>query len=193
MKTLSKYRPLILSLLMLMPTIGLAESAQDETIRAILEVEETTQSLMKKKGDKVDMSTPLSSLVFLKKALDEEDYEAAGAFLDMRYLPEEIAEFETRELLLQLRYVWGRQEILDINTISDHIDGHRDDGLPDYREQIGTVHISSGAIPSAYRMAKAPGYGKYLTPLSPGFLRCGTNWATTTELNTSLISCQNSV
>jgi MscS family membrane protein len=145
MTTLHKYS--LLLLLTLLPAIVLAQNGNDGTIREILEVEETTESLMKMKGDKVDMSTPLSSLVFLKKALDEEDYEAAGEFLDTRYLPEEIAELETQELLLQLRYVWGRQEILDINTISDDAEGHQEDGLPDYRDQIGTVEISSGAVP----------------------------------------------
>ncbi|MCX2979713.1 mechanosensitive ion channel [Halieaceae bacterium IMCC14734] len=146
MKTLRKC---LLMFLVLSPAVVMAQATpqKDANIRNILENEESSDIVIQQKGDKLDMSTPLSSLVFLKKALDEEDFAVAGTFLDMRYLPPEVAELDTRDLLLQLRYVWGRQEILDINTISDNVEGHRGDGLPDYRDQIGTIETSDGAVP----------------------------------------------
>lgn len=146
MKSLSKY---LLLLMVFLPVVAMAQAKQpkEANIRNLLANEETSEKVLEQKGDTLDMSTPLSSLVFLKKALDEEEYDVAGRFLDMRYLPKEVARLDTRELLLQLRYVWGRQEILDINTISDDPEGHQQDGLPDYRDQIGTVEISSGPVP----------------------------------------------
>lgn len=133
--------------------------AQEEVGASIREVRESQQAIEhvlegQVQGQALDMSTPLSSLLLLREALQSEDYQRAGEFLDMRYLPPELEGMDPGELLQQLRYVWARQEILNIETISDHPDGHLDDGLPSYRDQIGEVELKGGVV--AITMQRVP-------------------------------------
>ena len=65
----------------------------------------------------------------------------------MRYLPKEMAGLDATELLDHLRYVWSRQEILDISRISDHPEGHVNDGLPDFRDEIGRIELKGAEVP----------------------------------------------
>jgi MscS family membrane protein len=93
------------------------------------------------------MSTPLTAMLGLREALRAKDLEKAGEFLDRRYLPEDMEKFTDQQLLKALGYVWGRQNIIDITTLSDEPGGHLDDGLPSYREQIGSIALSTEEIP----------------------------------------------
>jgi MscS family membrane protein len=131
--------------------LAMAQMAPDEaSMRDLIEAEDRMQEVVEGRaaeGVRPDMSSPLSALLLLKEALDAEDFIAAAGFLDTRYLPPELEGKQATELLQQLRYVWSRQEILDINLVSDHPEGYQDDGLPAYRDQIGTVELSSGPVP----------------------------------------------
>ena len=138
-------------LLLLLSSWCLAQDEPEDTsVREILEQEEAVEEVieeMEAEGEVLDMSTPLSSLLLLRQALEKEDYELAGQFLDMRYLPPELEGMEAIELLQQLRYVWGQKELLNVLTISDHSEGHQQDGLPAYRDKIGEVELRSGTVP----------------------------------------------
>jgi MscS family membrane protein len=121
---------------------------KEASIREVRASQQAMEELIQEQATDgpLDMSTPLSSLLLLKAALDEEDYQRAGEFLDMRYLPPELDGMDAGELLQQLRYVWARQEILNIEKISDHPEGNLNDELPSYRDQIGEVELKDGPV-----------------------------------------------
>lgn len=83
----------------------------------------------------------------LRAAINAADFEAAGEFLDRRYLPEELEQYSNEQMIRALAYVWGQQNVININDISDSPEGNLNDGLPSYRDQVGSVTISSGTIP----------------------------------------------
>jgi len=124
----------------------------DVSARELLEASQSTDVLLKEKelsdAEGIEMqSTPLNALLGLRKALDEKNYEKAAEFLDRRYLPQEMEKYTTEQLITALSYVFSRQNILSMADLSDHPEGNLKDGLPKYREQIGTVTISTGDIP----------------------------------------------
>lgn len=145
----------LLLLLILAPRLAWSqpESAQpDVSARELIEKAQKTEQLIEEKEssdpDSIDaQSTPLAAMLGLRDAMQKKDYEAAGAFLDRRYLEEDLAEFSDVQLIRALSYVWNRQNITDISHVSDQPEGKLNDGLPDYRDRIGTVVLSTGEIP----------------------------------------------
>ena len=125
---------------------------QDLSAREVLEGQQATEQLLEEKeqsdsdGSTV-RSTPLNALLNLREAVAGNDYEKAGEFLDRRYLPEEMEQYSDEDLIKALGYVWDQQNIVNYADISDDPGGNRKDGLPSYREQIGTITISTGDIP----------------------------------------------
>ncbi len=143
-----------LAVCLLLSTPGWAQgSAQPDTsMREILKSSEEADRLIdeREQSDPKAINaraTPLDSLLGLREAMKRNDFKTAGEFLDMRYLPEELDEYSPEQLVEAFGYVWGRQNIIDISSVSDDPEGHLGDGLPSYRDQIGTVTISTGEIP----------------------------------------------
>ena len=121
-------------------------------MRELIETQQAVEKLTEEqqdteRGSIAPESTPLSSLLAVREALRERDYTRAGDFLDMRYLPEELSEHTPEQLVQALALVWGQQNIIDISALSDDPRGNLEDGLPSYRDLVGTVTISSGEIP----------------------------------------------
>lgn len=129
------------------------EPAQATTsMRELLESDQEAQRIIEERArsgpDAIDIqATPLSTVLGLRDAIQRSNYADAAKFLDLRYLPEELAEYTPEQLVQALSYVWGQQNIFDISTISDEPQGHLDDGLPSYRDRIGSVTISTGTVP----------------------------------------------
>ena len=124
----------------------------DVSARELIENTEATEQLLEEKEETDprsihEQSTPLASMFGLRTAMRNKDYESAGKFLDRRYLPEDLAQYSDEALIKALTYVWGRQNIIDITSLSDIPEGHLDDGLPSYRDQVGSVVLSSGEVP----------------------------------------------
>jgi MscS family membrane protein len=127
-------------------------AGQDTSMRELIEKEQAVEEFIEKqqntdRGDIVAESTPLSSMLAVREALRERDYTKAGQYLDMRYLPEELSGHTPEELVQELALVWNQQNIIDISALSDDPRGNMEDGLPSYRDLVGTVTISSGEIP----------------------------------------------
>ena len=140
--------------LLLYVPLGLAQDAAqpDVSAREILEANKAAAELVEEKEQSEAqgieaLSTPLNAMLGLRKAMSNQDHEKAAEFLDRRYLPEEMEQYSTEDLLTALSYVFGQQNIINLAEISDHPEGNLQDGLPKYREQIGTVTISTGDIP----------------------------------------------
>jgi MscS family membrane protein len=133
----------------------------DASIREILESEQEVERLLEEKEQSDPKAinartTPLSSLLGLREAMKRANFEEAGDFLDMRYLPEELDDYSPEDLVQALSYVWAQQNIINISSLSDDPLGHLDDGLPSYRDQIGTVSISTGEIPIFFQRVPGP-------------------------------------
>ncbi len=139
-------------------------------MRKIIEAEQEVERLLEEKeqSDPKSMNvgtTPLSSMLALHEAMKKTDFDTAGEFLDMRYLPEELDQYTAEALIQALSYVWSKQNIINITSLSDDPKGHLDDGLPSYRDQVGSVTISTGEIP-VYLQRVPDGQGGKIWKLS---------------------------
>ena len=141
-----------LALLCSAPAGSQQEVTPDISARELLEADKAAEQLVEEKQETdaegiESLSTPLNALLGLRKAVQAGDNEKVGQFLDRRFLPEEMEQFSSEQLINALGYVFRRQNILNLAEISDQPEGNLDDGLPRYREQIGTVTLSTGEVP----------------------------------------------
>lgn len=126
-------------------------SQDTPTVREIVEGEAKSEALAREvvalsKTGGLNRRTPRSALVFLSTLLDAGDIEQAAEFLDMRYLPKGIKVEDGPELMIQLRYIFSRHLWVDIVSLSDQPEGHSNDGLPNYRDSLGTIETSNGPV-----------------------------------------------
>lgn len=91
--------------------------------------------------------TPLATLIGLRDAMRAKDYAAAGEYLDRRYIDEKVGDFSDETLIKAITYVWNRQNITDVTSVSDRPEGDLTDGLPEYRDQIGSVRLRDEEVP----------------------------------------------
>jgi MscS family membrane protein len=121
------------------------------TIKDIADSEQRSEALAatvtKQPQIAVPGRTPLSSTLSLVEALQDRDPERALPFVDLRYLTEPAAAVEPEELVRQLVIIWRQQRILDLSTVSNQPEGHQDDGLPNYRDLLGTLRSADGDVP----------------------------------------------
>ncbi|MBN7797918.1 mechanosensitive ion channel family protein [Parahaliea mediterranea] len=141
---------LLASLLACLPAA--AQEGEDRNIREIIEAEHQARKLAEEKTDEApgsleSMSTPLDSILGLREALLANDFQRAGQFLDMRYLPEAVEAYEPATLVRALSNVWRQQNIVDLSALSDSPEGNLNDGLPRYRDLLGHVTTSTGDVP----------------------------------------------
>ena len=128
------------------------EVQPETSMREILEAEEQAEQLVHEKEESTPRGqltgrTPLEAMLLMREATKAQDWDRAAEFLDTRYLPEELEQWEPRELLKPLGSGDGQQTNLNSTTLSDDPQGTLEDGLPSYRDQIGVVIISSGEVP----------------------------------------------
>ena len=89
-------------------------------------------------ADDYDRGVPRSSVKGFFRATRDGDYETAARYLDLRYIPKGMSQ-EGPELARQLKFVLDRTMWIDLDTLSDHPKGHRQDGLPSYRDSLGRL------------------------------------------------------
>jgi MscS family membrane protein len=124
----------------------------DASIRDLIEVEQQSDKILEaveKSGSNGagDESTPLKTLAALRQALDDRDYQRAGEFLDMRYLPDDVEIYSGDQLMRALVHIFKQQNIINLAQVSDLPEGDLNDDLPGYRDQIGTVTLVEETIP----------------------------------------------
>ena len=128
---------------------ALAETSA--TVKQVVELESKAEEISQQadlEKEKIRVgSTPLSTLMAIQDAMEDNDIKAAAQFVDMRYLPKHIADEGAEELLRKLGIIWRQQKLIDISTISHEEGGFRDDGLPSYRDLIGKLDYSGGKVP----------------------------------------------
>ncbi len=144
---------LIILLTLSFGTLTQAQEEQtDASMRELLEAEAKAEQILEEKSQSdpegiSSLKTPLTAMLGLREAMQQSDYTKAGEFLDTRFIPDDVAEYEPKALVQALAFVWAQQNIVDLESLSDDPKGHLDDGLPSYRDQIGTITISTGEVP----------------------------------------------
>ena len=97
--------------------------------------------------DEFNRSTPRSSLISLSVAIREKNYERAANYLDLRNLPFSLDnELDGGELVRKLEIVAKRAMVIDLEDLSDDPLGHKDDGMPAYRDRITTMKTKAGNV-----------------------------------------------
>ncbi|MFV2058754.1 MAG: mechanosensitive ion channel family protein, partial [Thiohalomonadales bacterium] len=96
--------------------------------------------------DKYNRGTPLSSVLGLSKALKAGDFKLATNYLDMRNLPQDIAEEGGAELARKLLVIAERSFWFDVNSINNTPQGAQKDELPSYRDRITRLETADGNV-----------------------------------------------
>lgn len=145
-------------LLLLASLAGFQVSAQpvtpesDVSARDLIEQEKDAAKLVEKKASSdpdavLEQATPLMAMLGFRKAMRSHDYDSLGKYLDRRYIDESLEKYSDKQLLRALSYVFNRQNIVDITTVNDSPEGDLNDGLPRYRDQVGSVKLLKEEIP----------------------------------------------
>ena len=91
--------------------------------------------------------TPLEAVVGIRDAIKRGSFTEAASYLDLRYLSDEVAERDPKQLVRGLAFVWTQQNVINLTTISDLPEGDINDDLPHYRDQIGAVTLRQEVVP----------------------------------------------
>jgi len=94
--------------------------------------------------DALNRGTPRGAAVGFLEACEEPNFEKAAEYLDLRNLPDEVADIGGRELARQLYQVITRAFWLDDYTLSDRPEGVQGDGLPAYRDELAPIKTPDG-------------------------------------------------
>ena len=125
------------------------------TLKDLAEMQEAEEATLKKlieapvsgPYDEHSRSTPRSSLIALALAVREDDYERAVNYLDIRNLPFSLEEeLNGEDLVRKLVIVAKRAMTIDFEELSDDPLGHKDDGLPSYRDRVTTLKTKNGPV-----------------------------------------------
>ena len=151
------YQCLILEVLLLGALSAYAQNpASEATLQqasalSVYQSEQQLEQLSKETNERklspAAARTPLDTILGFRKYLRAGDFAVAAQYLDLRYVPEEIAAIEPKNLAQALAFVWTKQNVLDISILSDSPQGHLDDDLPSYRDQVGEVQLSETVVP----------------------------------------------
>ncbi|MZR62299.1 mechanosensitive ion channel family protein [Alcanivorax sp. DP30] len=136
--------PILLALAGLLFTATTLAEEPAITVKDVLDTGEKTEAVREQVLNDESLQpgdTPLSTMLAIVDATERQDWVAAGQYLDMRYLPADMADTDPATLIKQLSIVWGQQRILDLTRLSNQPDGHQDDGLPSYRDKVGTLTL----------------------------------------------------
>lgn len=125
------------------------------TIKELAEKKQAEEEVFKKlveapiagPYDEYNRSTPRSSLIALALAVKEKNFKRAVNYLDLRNLPFSLdKQLDGEELVRKLIIVAKRAMVIDFEDLSDDPLGHKDDGLPRYRDRITTLKTKNGPV-----------------------------------------------
>lgn len=138
--------------LLALPALAQDPAVGDASMRDVLELEDETARLLEERAAEIPASseeayTPLAALLGLDEAYRAGDIAASTEYLDMRYLPPDLDGWTPEQLVQAITIVWDQQNVLDITAVSDEPEGNLDDGLPSYRDQLGSVLLEDEVVP----------------------------------------------
>lgn len=139
------------------PSVAPASKSLPEapTMKDLAEKQKTEEAVFKKLAeapvagpfDEFNRSTPRASVIALALAIKEEDYQRAINYLDLRNIPFAAEkEVDGEELVRKLSIVAKRAMTIDFADLSDDPLGHKNDGLPSYRDRLTTLKTKNGPV-----------------------------------------------
>ena len=144
-------RLILLGLLVL----GAEVSAEEEPVPVVPEVV----------ADGLNRGTPLRSAEGFLAATDANDFATAAEYLDLRNIRGDATELTGTQLARRLDVIVQRATWIDVDDLVDHPAGRDNDGLPSYRDSIGTVQDGSKEV--QLLMQKVPrGDGEFIWKVS---------------------------
>jgi len=119
------------------------KTAKEEVIKALSDIPTAGPY------DEFNRSTPRSSLLALAAAIKNKDYKLAANYLDFRNTPFSDTDnnhLNQQALIKKLSIIANRAMNIDIQDLSDDPLGHKDDGLPSYRDRITKMKTKNGTV-----------------------------------------------
>ena len=95
--------------------------------------------------DEFKRDTPRGATKGFLDAAKQRDYKKAAKFLNLEHLPYYMDNETPSELARQLKVVFNQKLWIDINNISDRVEGSKDDNLPENQELIGVIRADHAA------------------------------------------------
>jgi MscS family membrane protein len=96
--------------------------------------------------DEFDRGTPRGAMLGFLKACRDGDYDRAAAYLDLSRVKQRDRAATGPTLARRLKVVLDHTLWVDAEALSDDPSGHLDDGLPPYRERVGTIRTSRAPV-----------------------------------------------
>ena len=135
------FKPALLICALIVSVSAMAqETAPDE-------VTESVSPVVPIPEDKLNRGTPRGSIIGFLEASGAFNFEQAAEYLDLRNIPDDVAEFGGHELARQLNHVLSRAVWLDDFTVSDSPDGIKGDDLPEHRDELVVIKMDDGEVP----------------------------------------------
>lgn len=94
--------------------------------------------------DELGRTTPRSSVEGFLEAANKHDYARAAQYLDLRRMSKKAAREQGPDLARKVKSVLDRTLWIDVDAITKSPKGRKGDGLPSYRERIGTIETGEG-------------------------------------------------
>ncbi|BFM19759.1 mechanosensitive ion channel family protein [Gilvimarinus japonicus] len=117
--------------------------AQDVTLKDLVESNaEAAEEAAQVQRDQ-PMATPLGAVLLIRDAGRQQQWERMAEYADFRYLDPAIIDEGPAVLMRKLAVVWEQYQILDLPNLNDTEQGNLNDGLPPYRERLGSLREGS--------------------------------------------------
>ncbi|WP_462158807.1 mechanosensitive ion channel family protein [Pseudoalteromonas sp. GB56] len=116
--------------------------------------------------DEFNRGTPRSSMQAYLNAARKEDYEMASNYLDFRNVSDEVLAFGKPQLAEIFYLVLDRTLWVEVETLSAHPKGKKEDFLPSYRDFVGEIKTSQGPVQILMQRVPAQQSGSYIWKIS---------------------------
>jgi MscS family membrane protein len=130
--------------LLISPIVQAQEKTTETTVAVAVAVPVTVD---KGPEDALGRGNPHDSIIGYLEAAHAFQWEKAAEYLDLRKLPEEVAELGGPELARQFNHILSRAVWFDDYSVSSAAEGIQGDGLPGYRDELLTINTSEGPVP----------------------------------------------
>ena len=120
--------------------------------------------------DEHDRGVPRTTVAGYFAAAKASDFEKAAEYLDLRNLPRGLSKRDGPTLAHQLKVVLDRALWVDMDTLSTEPRGHKDDGLPSYRDFVGRIPLGDKQVDILLQRVPR-GDGVYIWKISSATVR----------------------
>ncbi len=116
--------------------------------------------------DEFNRATPRSSMQAYLNAARKEDYELASQYLDFRNLNQDVLAIGKPQLAEIFYLVLDRTLWIELETLSAHPKGKKEDFLPSYRDFVGEIKTSQGPVQILMQRVPAEQSDSYIWKIS---------------------------